>query len=85
MYRTLLTRAATKQLAKISSRDRPRIVAAIERLGEDPFEPSLNLKKLTDEDGYRLRVGEYRIIYTIRSRELLIVVIKIGHRRDVYD
>ena len=60
-----------------------RILAAIDRLAEHPRPPAST--KLTDLDLYRIRVGVYRIVYEIHDRELIIAVVKVGHRREVYD
>ena len=59
-----------------------RILAAIDQLAEQP-RPSAS-KKLSGLDLYRIRVGNYRIGYEIRDHDLIIVVVKVGHRRDVY-
>ena len=59
-----------------------RILAAIDQLAEQP-RPSAS-KKLSGLDLYRIRVGVYRIVYEIRDHDLIIVVVKVGHRRDVY-
>ena len=61
---------------------RPRIEGAIALLAEDPRPPAS--RPLTGRAGYRVRVGDYRIIYTIQDDMLLIVVVSLGHRRDVY-
>lgn len=52
-------------------------------LGEDPRPPGA--RALRGRDGYRVRVGDYRIIYTIRNDVLVVVVVTVGHRRDVYE
>ena len=59
-----------------------RILAAIDQLAEQPRPPAS--KKLSSIDLYRIRVGVYRIVYEIRDYDLIIVVVKAGHRRDVY-
>ena len=59
-----------------------RILNAIDRLADDP-RPS-NCSKLTGHDLYRIRVGVYRVVYEVHDRDLVIVVVKVGHRRDVY-
>ena len=59
-----------------------RILNAIDQLADDPRPP--NCGKLTGHDLYRIRVGVYRVVYEIHGRELVIVVVKVGHRRDVY-
>ena len=64
--------------------DVPRIVAAAEALAGDPF-PSGCVKLSGSEFSYRIRVGDYRILYDVFSGRLLIEVIKVGHRKDVYN
>lgn len=74
--------AAFRELRKIDRSAQPRIHGAIALLARDPRPPAS--RQLRGRDGYRLRVGDYRIIYTIDDGVLLIVVVTIGHRRDVY-
>ena len=75
--------AAVRALRKLDPSVRPRIQGAIALLAEDPWPPASRL--LRGRPGYRLRVGDYRIIYTITDDVLLVVVVSLGHRRDVYD
>jgi mRNA interferase RelE/StbE len=82
-YRIELRPAALKALRKIDPNDRKRIQGAIALLGEDPRPPGA--KALQGRAGLRVRVGDYRIVYTIDDGVLLIVVVTVGHRRDVYD
>lgn len=82
-YRIELRPAAVKALRKIDSPDRERIHGAIALLGENPRPPGA--RALQGRDGLRVRVGNYRIVYTIRDDVLLIVVVTLGHRKDVYD
>ena len=74
--------SALKSLRKIAAKDRERILAKIITLKEDPR--PLGSLKLTNQEAYRIRQGDYRIIYTVEDNILLIEVIRIGHRRDVY-
>jgi mRNA interferase RelE/StbE len=83
VYRIEITRLAAKALRAVHPRDQPRIRGAIELLALDPRPPAA--RKLSGRDGYRVRVGDYRILYTVRDDVLLIVVVAIGHRRDVYN
>ena len=62
---------------------RPRIQGAIGLLANDPRPPAS--RPLRGRPGYRVRVGDHRIIYTVQDDVLLIVVVTLGHRRDVYD
>lgn len=82
-YEIRLSRRATKALAALERRDQQRIRAAIELLAENPRPPACIA--LVGEDGvYRVRVGDYRIVYEVVDDALLIHVVRIGHRREVY-
>jgi mRNA interferase RelE/StbE len=82
-YRIELRPAAVKALRKIDPQDARRIQGAIALLGHDPRPPGA--KALQGRPGFRVRVGNYRIIYTIQDDVLLVVVVTLGHRRDIYD
>lgn len=82
-YRVELRPAAIRALKKVHPEDRERIQGAIALLGQDPRPPKAIA--LSGRPGYRVRVGSYRIIYTIQDDVLLVVVVTLGHRRDVYD
>lgn len=82
-YRIELRPAAVKALRKIDHQDRARIQGAIALLGADPRPPSA--KALQGRPGFRVRVGNYRIVYTIDDDVLLVVVVTLGHRSGVYD
>jgi mRNA interferase RelE/StbE len=81
-YRVEVRPAALRALRKIAPKMRPRIQGAIALLAEDPRPPAS--RPLTGRAGYRVRVGDYRIIYTIHDDVLLIVVVTLEHRRDIY-
>jgi mRNA interferase RelE/StbE len=81
-YRIELRPAAVRALRKLDPSVRPRIQGAIALLARDPRPPAT--RALRGRPGYRLRVGDYRILYTIQDDVLLVVVITLGHRRDVY-
>lgn len=82
-YRIELERAAARALHKLDPPARTRIAAAIDLLAENPRPPGA--RKLAGGDGeLRVRTGDYRIIYEVRESALVILVITIGHRRDIY-
>jgi mRNA interferase RelE/StbE len=81
-YSITISKQARKQLRDIPRKDRLRISGAIELLGDNPIPPKA--LKLTNRDGYRLRVGDYRIIYIFISNRLIILIINIAHRSAAY-
>lgn len=72
-----------KDLDGVPRADRIRILRRIERLADDPLPPGC--KKLSGLERYRIRQGNYRILYSIEHDRLVVVVVKIGHRREVYE
>jgi mRNA interferase RelE/StbE len=82
-YRIELRPAAHRALRKLDPQVRRRIQGAVALLAEDPRPP--NAKKLNGRDAFRVRVGDYRVIYTVDDGILLVVVVTLGHRRDVYE
>lgn len=81
-YKLVIKKSVAKDLCPIPNRDVERILARIHLLIDDPRPPGA--EKLSGEEKYRLRQGRYRIIYTINDAEVCVVVVKIGHRREVY-
>jgi mRNA interferase RelE/StbE len=81
-YTVVVGRRAQAALRRLPSRDDERVRRALRGLSEDPRPPGC--LKLTDREGWRVRVGDYRIIYEIDDASRLIHVIEVGHRRDVY-
>lgn len=83
-YRVELTTTAAKQVKKLPKPARDRVVDAIEDLADDPRPHGA--KKLTGEKtAWRIRVGDYRIIYDVQDKTLVVTVVRAAHRRDVYD
>ncbi len=82
-YRIELRPAAARALRKLDPPVARRLQAAIALLAEDPRPPAS--RPLRGRPAWRVRVGDYRVIYTIEDDVLLVVVITLGHRRDVYD
>jgi len=82
-YRVRVNRRAQKKLAKIPDPYYSNIKKAILNLAENPR--PVGYRKLSGRNGYRIRVADYRIIYEIADDLLLVEVIELGHRKDVYD
>ncbi|HMU62960.1 MAG TPA: type II toxin-antitoxin system RelE/ParE family toxin [Gemmatimonadales bacterium] len=81
-YSLEIKRSAAKELAQVPPKDRGRIVARIQALADDPR--PVGAERLSGQERYRVRQGDYRILYEIEDQVLRIMVVKIGHRRDVY-
>lgn len=79
-YKLLIKPSAAKELEGLPPKDRKRVVERIQGLGKDP-RPA-GSEKLSGEEKYRLRQGDYRVLYSIDDRERTVVIVKIGHRRD---
>ncbi|HEY0951778.1 type II toxin-antitoxin system RelE/ParE family toxin [Nocardioides sp.] len=82
-YRIEVTPAAARQLRKLEPQIARRVQGAIEMLAVDPRPPAS--RPLRGRPGHRVRVGDYRLLYTVQDDVLIVVVIRLGHRRDVYD
>ena len=82
LYRVIVKESVSKDLKKIPKKDVIRILSAIRTLAENPRPPQS--KKLSGQDRYRLRQGSYRILYSIEDDLLIVCVVKVGNRRDVY-
>ena len=81
-YQIIILPAAEKALSKLPKRMQVRIQGAITTLASNPVPPVS--KKLVGRDNYRLRVSDYRIIYSIHENILTVKIISIGHRREIY-
>ena len=82
MYELRYADTALKQLKKLEKSVQLRILTALERLRIRP--ESCDIKKLVSMPGFRLRVGDYRIIFDLEKEKLLILVLHLGHRRNIY-
>jgi mRNA interferase RelE/StbE len=81
-YTVLIERYAQKQIMKLDKKIIPVIKAAIADLADNPR--PYGYKKLKGEDAYRIRVGDYRVIYEINDNTIIVTVISVGHRKDIY-
>ena len=82
LYRVIVKQSVFKDLKKLRKKDVKRILTAIQALAENPRPPQA--KKLSGQDRYRIRQGNYRILYSIEDDRLIVCVVKVGDRRDVY-
>lgn len=82
-YRVEVKRSAAKALAKLPKPDQNRIIEKIDSLAENVPSPATTKMK-GDNPFHKIRIGDYRIIYEIQDDILVILILKIGHRRDVY-
>jgi len=80
-YEIIFTNTSRKQFKKLERDLQKRIIKALERIR---IRPEVHVKKLVGDPGYKLRVGEYRVIIDIKKDKLIILVIKIGHRKNIY-
>jgi mRNA interferase RelE/StbE len=82
MYRVIVSKSVQKQLDKLPNDVRFRVLARLSNLEANP-RPQ-DVKKLKGRGAWRIRVGDYRVIYEIHDRQLQVIVMMVGHRRDVY-
>lgn len=84
-YQVEFVKSARKEFDHLPTKIQNRILEAISLLSQNPYSELLKYKKLKGADSlYRIRVGDYRVVYEVRSGVLVIIIIKIGHRREVY-
>jgi len=81
LYEIIFSQKAKKQLFRLEKNIQERIITALERIR---IRPEVYITKLVGDPGYKLRIGNYRVIMDINNNNLLILVIKVGHRKDIY-
>lgn len=81
-YRLLIKPSAVKELEAVPKNDRQRIVKRIQGLSTKPR--PVGAEKLSGQERYRVRQGDYRVVYSIDEKEQAVVIFKVGHRREVY-
>ena len=84
MYNVVTTRLFDNAIAKLPANWQRRIVAKIKEVAADPYAPNNNLKKLQGRDGYRLRIGDWRVIYELHDDRLVMLVLEVGPRGGIY-
>jgi len=83
-YKVLIKPSAAKEIEAVDQKkDRRRIVASVRSLADDA-RPHGCEKLAGEDDRYRIRTGRYRVISSIADEELLVIVVRVGHRKDVY-
>jgi len=81
-YRITIKKSAAKELEALPKKDLQRIVKRIRALADEPR--SHGSHKLSGQEQYRVRQGDYRIVYSIEDKDSLVDIVKIGHRREIY-
>jgi mRNA interferase RelE/StbE len=81
-YSLFIKPSAVKEIESVPKKDRPKIIERIRSLAIDPRPPGC--EKLSGRDKYRVRQGLFRILYTIKDSDLVVSVVRVGHRREVY-
>ena len=84
MYRLKYRRQARNYLARLPLKTKTTIVKKLHELAENPDNPALNVYILKGREGFRLRVGQYRVIYTRQDDLLILEVVKVRSRGDIY-
>lgn len=81
-YKVAIKKSAAKEIERLPRKDMKAVLERVESLSENPR--PRDCKKLSSQEKYRIRCGNYRILYAIEDDILIVFVVKVGHRRDVY-
>ena len=81
-YKLQIKKSAEKELRKIPKKELIKIINKIQNLSEDPH--PVGSIKISNQEKYRLRIGNYRVLYKVEDNILTIFIIKVGHRKDIY-
>lgn len=84
MFKVVFTKQAAKTLRRLPQNQAQLIRNKVEELAKDPYQPRNTVTKLQNRDGFRLRIEDWRVIYEVQDRQLVIIVLKIGARGGVY-
>lgn len=82
VYNLLIKKSATKELEAVPKKDRVKLIAKIRNLANDPRPPGS--EKLAGDDKYRVRQGVYRVLYEVDDTTIVVTVVRVAHRREVY-
>jgi mRNA interferase RelE/StbE len=85
MYSVTFTKQALRALRRMPRTTASSIREKIDMIALDPYAPSNNVTKLVGRPGYRLRVGDWRVIYELQDEQLVMLVIKVGARGEIYE
>lgn len=84
-YKIEFVKSAQKEFDRLDTKLQIKTAEALSLLSQNPFSELLKVKKLRGADNlYRIRLGDYRVVYKLRNEQLIVLVIKIGHRREIY-
>ena len=81
-YKIIIRKSVSRDIKRIPKKDVQRILKAVKTLSQNPRPPQS--KKLSREEKYRLRCGAYRVLYEIQDEQLVVCVVRVRHRKDVY-
>jgi len=84
VYKIVFTKSAEKTIRKLPRDIAERMLRRINEIASNPYDRHLDVTKLQNRPGYRLRVGDWRVIYEINGSDLIILVLRIGQRGEVY-
>ena len=84
-YQVIFKKSAAKEIKKLSKPTKTRVIQVIDNLAEEPRPAEVKKLKGLSQDLWRIRVGDYRIIYTIKDQIRVVNIRKVGHRRDIYE
>lgn len=84
-FKIEFVKSARKEFVRLPEIVRSRIVEALQLLAQNPYSELVKVKKLKDAPNlFRIRIGDYRVLYELQNERLVVLVIKVGHRREVY-
>ena len=85
LYQIEFTKSASKEFKKLPKNIKEKAIEALNFLSQNPRSDFLKTKKMKGPESlYRIRVGDYRLVYEIVNKKLIIIIVKIGHRKDIY-
>lgn len=85
MWKVIYQPQALKALRRVDAKTAARIIKKVAELAKDPLAPNTNAKKLKGVEGYRLRIGDWRVIYTLQHEVVVVTVVKIAPRGSAYE